>query len=508
MRTGPAPPHSPACLDERLKRLIAVSQTMASARDPEEVLSEVLRATVDLFACDGASLALLDEDGGELSFVAMEGPSKTRPFRIPAGRGIAGHVVSTGEAVVSNDVQGDPRFLAEIDARTGYSTTSLACAPILQQGRVIGCLQALNAGPGAAFHAGDLTLLTALAGIAGAALGRAREDRATRVAFAVMSEVEDDRHRLVPSENRAVGAQLEVLRAAAASNATILLLGESGVGKEVAARAVHRWSSRRGRAFVAINCVALSPALLESELFGHEKGAFTGATQRRAGRFEVAEGGTLFLDEIGDLSPDLQAKLLRVLQEREYQRVGNDATVRADVRVLAATNRDLAAAVEAGQFRADLYYRLNVVSVTLPPLRERPEDLRPLASHFLARFCAEQKRRPMTIDPEAMALIQRYGWPGNLRELANVLERATVLVPGDKVRPEDLPAELRQPARARAAVAPAPPEASLADALRDFKRSYVRAALEACEGNQLRAAARLGLHPGNLSRLMKELGLR
>jgi Nif-specific regulatory protein len=496
---------------DQLRRLIALAQTLTSARDPDEVLTAVLTATVELFDADGASLALIDTDARQLAFTSMEGLGKTRPFRIPLGQGIAGHVINNGEAVVSNDVSRDPRFLGDIDRKTGFTTTSLVCVPLLERGRVIGCMQALNTRRPNGFSGEDLELLTALAGIAGATLTRARRDRAVRTVGELLRTDENARHEMVPSKNPKMQAALQVLRKAADSNATVLLLGESGVGKEVAARAVHRWSARAESAFVAINCVALTPTLLESELFGHEKGAFTGAQHRKLGKFELADGGTLFLDEIGDMAPELQTKLLRVLQEREFQRVGGNETVHADVRVLAATNHDLKAAVAAGRFRGDLYYRLNVVTVTLPPLRERREDLPALVAHFARRACNETKRRPLGLDGEAMALVESYGWPGNLRELANVIERATVLCQGDKIGAADLPPELGAgtlaslPATADASV---PADLSLAEALRNVKLAHVRQALAASNGNQIRAAALLGIHPANLSRLMKDLGLR
>jgi Nif-specific regulatory protein len=493
---------------DRLRRLIALAQTLTSARDPDEVLSAVLGATVELFDAEAASLALVDAQAEELAFMVMEGAGKTRPFRIPLGQGIAGHVVRSGEPVVSNDVSRDPRFLGAVDRRTGFKTSSLACAPLHHRGSVIGCMQALNTRRLDGFAAEDLELLTALAGIAGATLTRARMDRAQRTAGELLRNAEIARHELVPARNPKMQAALAVLRKAADSHATVLLLGESGVGKEVAARAVHRWSPRAESAFVAVTCVALTPTLLESELFGHEKGAFTGAEKRKLGKFELADGGTLFLDEIGDMAPELQTKLLRVLQEREFQRVGGNETVRADVRVLAATNHDLKAQVAAGRFRGDLYYRLNVVTVTLPPLRERREDLPALVAHFASRACDATKHRPLTLDAEAMALVEGYAWPGNLRELANVIERATVLCHGEQISAADLPPELRAPAADIAASSSAPADGSLAEAMRAFKVAHIKQALLASRGNQLRAAIRLGLHPANLSRLMKDLGLR
>jgi transcriptional regulator with GAF, ATPase, and Fis domain len=284
---------------------------------------------------------------------------------------------------------------------------------------------------------------------------------------------------------------------------TVLILGESGTGKELAARALHGASRRAGKPFVAINCATLSATLLESELFGHERGAFTGAVERKTGKLEVAQGGTLFLDEMGEMPPPLQAKLLRVLQERTFERVGSTRPIQVDVRVIAATNRDLVKAIAAGTFRADLYYRLNVVSITMPPLRERREDVPLLASHFAARHGREIRGHEVGISPEARALLIRYDWPGNVRELGNAIERAVVLGQDDTIRPEDLPETLLETAPAAEALAP-----RFHDALNDLKRRLIVEAVHESGGTITKAAERLGLHPNHLHRLITTLGLR
>jgi transcriptional regulator with PAS, ATPase and Fis domain len=302
---------------------------------------------------------------------------------------------------------------------------------------------------------------------------------------------------------------VQLAERAATSDATVLLGGESGTGKEVLARAIHAASRRADGPFVAVNCAALSAELLESELFGHEKGAFTGAVRAKPGRLELGAGGTLFLDEIGELRLALQGKLLRVLQEREFERVGGTRTLKADVRIVAATNRVLEAAVAAGEFRQDLYYRLKVVALRLPPLRDRPEDIRPLAAHFLSRFAQDAGRPTPRLDEGAAALLEDYTWPGNVRELGNVLERAVVLGAADVITVDDLPEELheRAPAASRA-IANVPTEAGYHAAVATAKREILRAALRAEGGHQTRAAKRLGLTQPYLARLMKNLQLR
>jgi two-component system response regulator FlrC len=287
----------------------------------------------------------------------------------------------------------------------------------------------------------------------------------------------------------------------------VLLLGERGVGKELLARAVHRWGDRADGPFVAVNCATLTPDLLESELFGHERGAFTGAVAQKRGRFELAQGGTIFLDEIGELDPRLQAKLLRALQEREFQRVGGTRDVRVDVRVVAATNRDLWVAMAEGAFRKDLYHRVAVVSVRVPPLRERREDIRPLAEHLLARFARDLGRAVPYFDEEALAALEAHHWPGNVRELSNAIERAVALGRGHFIGALDLGLD---GALAPPSVANLDPfsDLPLAAAVEAYKLRRVRHALRAASGSQTRAAELLGIRQPNLSRLMKSLGLR
>jgi transcriptional regulator with GAF, ATPase, and Fis domain len=291
------------------------------------------------------------------------------------------------------------------------------------------------------------------------------------------------------------------------TDTTVLIRGESGTGKELAAQAVHTNSPRRERPFVAINCAALTETLLESELFGHERGAFTGALAQKKGKLEVADGGTLFLDEVGELAPVLQAKLLRVLQEREFERVGGTKTIRVDVRLVAATNRDLEEAVRRGSFRQDLYYRLNVVAFEMPSLRERREDIALLASYFASRYAARFKRKVTGIAPEARELLTSYDWPGNVRELENAIERAVVLGSTERVLPEDLPESIHEAAPASDATA-APPVTKYHDALREAKKQLLLRALEQSGGSFTEAAHTLGVHPNYLHRLISNLNLR
>jgi DNA-binding NtrC family response regulator len=331
---------------------------------------------------------------------------------------------------------------------------------------------------------------------------KALEREALKRELELFSEDADKRYRLVIGQSAKMKGAVETARKAATSKATVLLLGESGTGKEIFARAIHNWSERKNQPFVAINCVGLSRELLESELFGHEKGSFTGADQLKKGKMELANGGTVFLDEIGDVSQELQTKLLRFLQEREFDRVGGVTAIRVDVRVVAATNRDLDVAVKEGRFREDLYHRLNVVPITLPPLRERREDIPALAHHFLQRFAKEVKRSLSEISDEALGRLSAYDWPGNVRELANAIERAVVLARGPEIAPHDLPAR----------IVAAQPEsrsdgASYRDSMDAYRRQLVMRALAQSQGNRAAAARTLGLHEKFLLRLLKNLDI-
>ena len=308
------------------------------------------------------------------------------------------------------------------------------------------------------------------------------------------------RHRLVSGNSESMRQVLSEARKAAAARATVLLLGESGTGKELFARSIHNWSDRRLKPFVAINCAGLAKDLLESELFGHEKGAFTGAHQLKKGKLELAQGGTVFLDEIGDLALELQTKLLRFLQEREFERVGGTAPIAVDLRIIAATSRDLEAAIRAGLFREDLYHRLDVIALTLPPLRERKEDIPALASYFLERFASETKKNFSGVTDEARDKLIAYAWPGNIRELANVIERAVVLGEGPDLTVHHLPARVigAQPAAVS-------DEVPYHDAVNSYRRELIVRALASAQGNRATAAKNLGLHRTHLMKLLKAL---
>jgi DNA-binding NtrC family response regulator len=330
---------------------------------------------------------------------------------------------------------------------------------------------------------------------------KAIEQQRLRTKVEILSEETAKRYYLLVGKNPKMNQAMDAAKKAAATRATVLLLGESGTGKELFARAIHEWSERNERPFVAINCVGLSRELLESELFGHEKGAFTGAYQLKKGKMEVAHSGTVFLDELGDISAEVQAKLLRFIQEREFERVGGTKPIEVDVRIIAATNRDLAAWVQAGRFREDLYHRLNVIQITLPALKERKEDIPELSQYFVKKFSLETKRNFTGITGEALERLVAYDWPGNVRELANVIEQAVVLGQGPNILVTDLPARIVSHTSTRK------PSLCYREALNNFRRELIARVLGETGGNQTAAAVILGVHRKYLQRLIKSLGL-
>lgn len=496
----------------RLETLIDINHSLMIAVEPEDALKVILDSTMRLFSGEASSIALIEDTGQHLAFAFSAAGPNLKEYQIELGQGIVGSVAQNGEGIVCNDVCQDPRFFGGIDLKTGFKTKSVLCAPIKQHGKIVGAIEVLNTASPNGFTDADLGLLTAFGGLAGAAINRIKAFATTQNVNVAFQEAIQDRYHLIIGNSPGMQAAVRLAQTVAATNSTILLLGESGTGKEIMARSIHQWSPRAAYPYVAISCVALTPELMESELFGHEKGAFTGAIVQKKGKFELADNGTVLLDEVGELTLNLQTKLLRVLQEREFQRVGGTKDIRTNVRILAATNRDLHHAVQTGAFRKDLYYRLNVVSITLPPLRDHKEDISLLAEYFIDRYCREVKRARLGIDPLAMELLKSFDWPGNVRELQNAIERAVVLCPGPKILQSDFTTEIRNrspgfqetPAKIPGLDEPLP----MAEAIDHFKRALIRKALERASGNQAEAAKVLGLQRSNLCRMMKSLGLR
>jgi two-component system response regulator HydG len=376
--------------------------------------------------------------------------------------------------------------------------------PLVCFGRIEGILYLETGDAALTFDDGHLELVTAVGAIAGVAVHNLLRVESLRSENQRLQEEIRIEHDMV-GESDAMREIHRFIGRVAGTDSTVLIGGESGTGKELVARAIHRNSPRANRAFVAINCAALTETLLEDELFGHERGAFTGAVALKKGKFELSDGGTLFLDEVAEMAPGLQAKLLRVLQEREFERVGGTRSIQVDVRIIAATNRDLDAAVRASAFRQDLYFRLNVIPVTVPALRERREDIPLLAAYFAEKYSERVKRRVTGISEKARERLVEYDWPGNVRELENAMERAVVLGASDMILPEDLPEAVLE---STVVAAPSGPATSYQDALLEAKRRVIQGALERAGGVYTEAARMLDIHPNYLHRLARSLRLR
>jgi Nif-specific regulatory protein len=368
--------------------------------------------------------------------------------------------------------------------------------------KVTGCIYLDTCNAASRFDEDHLQLVAAIAGTSAVALENARRLQwLEQENLRLSAEINLD-HNLIGESSRMKDVY-QFLARVAPTDSNVLLQGESGTGKELAARAIHRNSPRSGKSFVAINCAAIPEGLLESELFGHEKGAFTGAVAQKKGRLEIANGGVVFLDEIGELAPALQVKLLRVLQEREFERVGGMRPIAVDIRLIAATNQDLGEAVKAGTFRKDLFYRLNVLSLVMPPLRERHEDIPMLAEYFVTKYIKKLNSRIKKLSPDAIAYLVKYDWPGNVRELENAIERALVLSPSDVVQPEDLPESILEKG-----VASSDEGANYHKQVKELKKQLILNALEQTNRNYTEAAELLGVHVNYLHRLIRNLDLK
>ena len=500
---GDLPSHT---THDQLGALLSASRLLTSSIELDALLQVIVSTVRELLSANASSLFLVDPVTHELIVNVATGPVSTglKEVRLKMGQGVAGWVAERQKGVIVNDAGRDPRFDPSVDHSTGYTTQSILAVPLVEEGRVLGVLEVLNTSKAKQFDQADLDLLMVYASHAVVALRNAQLFSVIREEKRLLQVSLDERYRTLIVESPAMRKVLETAQKAAKSQATILLLGESGVGKEILARYIHVWSPRAAKSFVAVNCVALSDHLLESELFGHEKGAFTGATQQKKGLLEVAQGGTVFLDEIGDMKPDLQAKLLRVLQDHEFERVGGTQPIRVDIRVIAATNQDLKTAVRETRFRKDLFFRLNVVGITIPPLRERRDDVSALAQFFVAHYSKDMKRPPMAIDPAAMTLLREYDWPGNVRELGNVIERAVVLASEEILRPADFVLEVPDSAENPAGQLMLLP---FRQSVEEFKRLRLQAAIAQAGGSKIKAAKALGLLRTNLTRLCKQMGV-
>jgi Nif-specific regulatory protein len=487
---------------ERLEALVTIARQLAEQRETLPLLEDIAGQAARLLRCDRASLFLWDQGRKELVARPALGLPNNE-LRVPDDVGIVGRVLHSGRPCQVDAVEDDPAWNAQVDEGSGFRTRSLLAVPLVEGTERLGVLEAINKKQGR-FTLQDAETLTALAAQAVVAIRNVREREELLLANAE-HEGQARRGARIVGESPAIRALRDTVGRVARTDLPVLILGESGSGKEVVARAIHYGSARHARPFVPVNCAAIAESLLESELFGHEKGAFTGADATRQGKFELASGGTLFLDEIGDMSAGGQAKLLRVLEDRSVVRVGGSQAIPVDARVVAATNRQLAEAVRAGKFRQDLYYRLTVVTIDLPPLRERRDDVVPLAEFFLGQFGRDAGRPRLKLSAEAKRRLKEHDWPGNVRELRNLMERVAFLCPSDTVEASDLVFILKPPA---GEAADAFADMTLADATRAFETRHIEHAIERAGGNMTEAARLLGLQRTNLYRKMRLLKMQ
>jgi Nif-specific regulatory protein len=487
-------------LARNLNALLQISRVVHAIQDLEKLQDQILSSLFEVAPAERGAILLGGKEPGnfESVFARHRDPRIEKPLRV--SRTIARDVMGKGLAVLGSDVMASSA-LGQVASIVASQTRSLLCVPLVVFQRLIGCIYLDTSSLARRFDKDDLELVTAVAGVCSFALENASRLRQLELENQRLS-TEVAMERSLVGDSAKMREVFQFLGRVAQSDANVLIYGESGTGKELAARAIHRRSSRSGKPFVAINCAAIPETLLESELFGHEKGAFTGATGQRKGRLETADSGVVFLDEIGELEVTLQVKLLRVLQEREFERLGGTRPIKVDIRVIAATNRNLEEAVKEGAFRQDLFFRLNVVKLTMPALRDRKEDIPLLASFFVQKHLKGNGGKQKQVSREALALLANYDWPGNVRELENVIERALVLGASDDILPEDLPEALIERG------AGSGEEARYHTAIKELKKKLIKNALEDASGNFTDAARSLGVHPNYLHRLIRNLEMR
>ncbi len=481
-----------------LQSLLKIATGIGGIRDRESLQWQLLGFLFDVLPAERGAVLYFDKTGEVESTAAWDrvrGPEHA----VPVSESLVRRVYAEKAGLVAGNA------VSEQGSKEGHEeplARLVLCVPMMISKEVLGVIYLEGSRSGWPFDESHLQVMTAVGSIAALALGNLRHWERLRDENQALRAEANLEHNMVGVSAR-MKEVFEFVRRVAATDATVLIEGESGTGKELVARAIHRNSVRAENPFVAINCAAIAENLLESELFGHEKGAFTGAAAQKRGRIEMAEGGTLFLDEVSELAPGLQAKLLRVLQEREFERVGGTRAIPLDIRLIAATNKKLAVAIESGEFRRDLYYRLNVVTLTMPALRDRTEDIPRLAEHFLSKASRKCKTRLKELSEEAKACLIKYDWPGNVRELENAIERAVVLGSGNVVLPEDLPDTVLE-----AGWTSADEPAKYHRSVKETKRQVILQALQQAHGSYLEAAKTLGIHPNSLLRLMRNLNVK
>jgi transcriptional regulator with GAF, ATPase, and Fis domain len=487
-------------LARNLNALLKISRVVHAIRDLEELQLQILELIFEIVPAERGAV-LLDPKGEGFASVFARHRGTTPAHTVRVSRTIARQVLEEGLAILSSDLHGLNQF-AGVESLVVSNVRSLLCVPLSVFKKVIGCVYLDTTNAATRFDEDDLQLVAAIANICAVALDNARNlDWLEQENLRLTTEINLE-HNMV-GDGTKIKEIFHLLSRVAPTEATVLLRGESGTGKELAARAIHRNSPRARKPFMPINCGAIPEGLVESELFGHERGSFTGAIAQKKGKLEAADGGVVFLDEVGELPLSVQVKLLRVLQEREFERVGGTRSIPVNIRLIAATNKDLEQAVAEKQFRQDLYFRLNVVSLVMPPLRDRSEDIPTLAEYFARKHSSAASVKTKHISPAAMSRLVEYEWPGNVRELENAIERAVVMSPSEVIGLEDLPDSLLEKDTPAGTANP-----KYHAAIMELKKNLIVNAIQDATGNYTEAAHSLGVHPNYLHRLIKNLGLK
>ena len=484
------------------------SQFKTVSMEIDELLSMVINSATEIVGAKHASLLLVqDEKTKKLQYYQSSGDhmGELKDIEIPPGVGIAGTVSKMGKAIISNDVQNDPRWYKKVSEEGNNQVSSIACLPLLVEKKVIGVVQFRDKKSGEGFSDMDIEILKKFARMIPKFFKASRSRMALGKEFDRLKETSMRRY-LIVGESPAIQKCIKLAERLSDSKAAVQITGESGTGKELFAHLIHDRGPRQNNPFISVSCGALPASILERELFGHEKGAFTSADSTKIGLFEAAHTGTLFLDEIGEMPPDMQVKLLRVIQEESFIRLGGTETIQVDVRIITATNRDLEQMVRDGKFRQDLFYRINVIGIELPPLRNRWEDIPDLVTYFIKKHTPQRRRSDSGENPQVkkvskslLSHLMGYSWPGNIRELENAMERAIVLTDDDELTPEAFPLNSQD----------APIEVTVGATLKEandaFRHTFITNTLKSTNGNRTKAAKILSVQRSYLSRLIKEL---
>jgi len=493
---------------KRFNTLIEINSFINSNyTDIKSLLTQILESASKLTGGDASSLLLVDREADELYFEIALGPkgSEVKKFSVKMGEGIAGWVAKNNRSLIVNDVENDSRFFSKISEKVGYATTSILAVPMRIKDQCVGVIEVINKESGRSFTDEDLEWLEIFSTQAGLAFQNAKIYQSmNNELFKLKDQVKNSTayHELI-FQSEIIEEKLDIVKKIAASTSPILITGESGTGKELFAEQIHRYSDRSDRAFIRINCAAIPENLIESEFFGHVKGAFTDAVNDHVGRFQLADNGTIFLDEIGELPLSMQAKLLRIIQHGTFEKVGSNVTETVDVRIIAATNRKLNKEVSTSNFREDLFYRLNVLPLEIPSLKKRRDDILPLANHFLKRFNVKNNKNIQGFSSSSVEAMLSYAWPGNVRELENSVERAVIITTSDHIRPQDLLLPDHNSSTEELYI-----DSSLKDAVTLFKKEFIQKTLEEHSGNQTETSDSLGIQRTYLSRLIKELDIK